>query len=92
VATMVRNHTDWMPDLPDAEKKRHSWGLGWRIGDRGLCGDLVSMKTFGHGGATGTATWMDPDSGVSFVLLTNQAEAANVLRSRVSNVVASAVM
>jgi len=92
VATMVDNHTHRMPDLLDADKKRHRWGLGWRIGDRTLCGDLVSSQTFGHGGATGTVAWMDPKSGVSFVLLTNQAEAAKVLRPRVSNVIASAIL
>jgi CubicO group peptidase (beta-lactamase class C family) len=92
VAMMIDNHTDRLPDLLDADKKRHRWGLGWRLGDRKICGDLVSSQTFGHGGATGTVAWMDPESGVSFVLLTNQAEAANVLRPRISNVIASAII
>ncbi|MBT5832162.1 MAG: beta-lactamase family protein [Candidatus Latescibacteria bacterium] len=92
VATMTRDQTCEMPNLPDGEKLRQRWGLGWRLQDANLYGDLVSARTFGHGGATGTVAWMDPESGLSFVLLTNQADAATVLRPRLSNVIASAVM
>lgn len=92
VATMTQDQTSVAPDLSNREKLRQRWGLGWRLQDANLYGDLVSPRTFGHGGATGTVAWMDPESGVSFVLLTNQAEAAKVLRPRLSNVVASAVM
>jgi CubicO group peptidase (beta-lactamase class C family) len=81
-----------MFDLPDREKARQRWGLGWRLQDAGLYGDLVSARTFGHGGATGTVAWMDAESGVSFVLLTNQAQAAKALRPLLSNVIAGAVL
>jgi CubicO group peptidase (beta-lactamase class C family) len=37
---------------------------------RGL-GSLASPRTFGHGGVGSSYCWADPDSGVSFVYLTN---------------------
>ncbi|MFT5365278.1 MAG: CubicO group peptidase (beta-lactamase class C family) [Candidatus Latescibacterota bacterium] len=92
VRAMTQDQTREMPDLPASGKLRYRWGLGWRLRDAGLYGDLVSPRTFGHGGATGTVAWMDPESGVSFVLLTNQADAAKILRPRLSNVIASAVL
>jgi len=30
-----------------------------------------SPRTFGHGGATGTRLWIDPDAGLVIVYLTN---------------------
>lgn len=92
VKAMTRDQTSGMANLSAEEKLRHRWGLGWRLQDAGLYGDLISPQTFGHGGATGTVAWMDPESGVSFVLLTNQADAAKVLRPRLSNIIASGVM
>jgi CubicO group peptidase (beta-lactamase class C family) len=35
-------------------------------------GTKMSHKTFGHTGFTGTSVWMDPESGVSIILLTNR--------------------
>ena len=92
VNAMTRDQTSGMPNLSVEEKLRHRWGLGWRLQDAGLYGDLVSPQTFGHGGATGTVAWMDPETGVSFVLLTNETDAAKVLRPRLSNIIASGVM
>ena len=53
-----------------------SWGLGWEVkaGRKPhFSGDLTSPATFGHLGASGTAVWADPASGVLVVLLTNRA-------------------
>ena len=44
------------------------WGIGWMLG-RGF-GKHSSPRTFGHSGSTGTLAWLDPEKGVSFVLLT----------------------
>jgi CubicO group peptidase (beta-lactamase class C family) len=51
------------------------WGIGWSLG-RGF-GKHSSPKTFGHGGSTGTASWMDPEKDVSFVLLTTKPSAVS---------------
>jgi len=66
--------------------------LGWRLSDGALYGDLTSPDTFGHGGATGTIAWADPQTEVTFVLLTNDPLGAARLRSVVSNAVAAAVL
>jgi CubicO group peptidase (beta-lactamase class C family) len=53
-------------------------GLGWRLAPSdGGAGDEDSAKgtgprAFGHTGFTGTSLWMDPDTGVVLVLLTNR--------------------
>lgn len=72
------------------------WGLGWALG-RSMAwnafGDLVSPRTFGHVGATGTCAWADPESQVVCVILTNRpysVDNGGLLR-RVSNAVAAAV-
>ncbi len=48
-------------------------GLGWWLQEeRGQkSGSLISAKTFGHTGFTGTSLWMDPDYDVAVILLTN---------------------
>jgi CubicO group peptidase (beta-lactamase class C family) len=51
------------------------WGLGWALG-RSIAwnefGDLVSARTFGHAGASGTVEWADPETGLICVVLTNR--------------------
>jgi CubicO group peptidase (beta-lactamase class C family) len=50
------------------------WGLGWALG-RAIAwngfGDLVSPRTFGHSGATGTVAWADPETQLLCVILTS---------------------
>jgi CubicO group peptidase (beta-lactamase class C family) len=55
---------------------------------RGL-GKHSSPRTFGHSGSTGTLGWMDPEKGVSFVLLTTKPAAVSnrALLSPVSDVI-----
>ncbi len=70
------------------------WGIGWGVsGARvwGFWGDLVSRRTFGHTGATGTVAWADAERQLSCVVLTNQMVAEGSLLRRVSNAVAAAV-
>jgi len=92
VAVMTRDQTSSMGTLPESEKHHQRWGLGWRLSDGALYGDLTSPDTFGHGGATGTIAWADPQTEVTFVLLTNDPLGAARLRSVVSNAVAAAVL
>ena len=47
-----------------------TYGLGWGL--PALGGAMPgSPRTFGHGGATGTRLWIDPDAGLVIVYLTN---------------------
>lgn len=72
------------------------WGLGWGLATSPVwvyCGDVVSRRTFGHSGATGTVAWADPQSQVLTVILTTRPTAQDdgrLLRD-VSNAVARAV-
>ena len=55
---------------------------------RGM-GKHSSGRTFGHSGSTGTLAWMDPEKGVSFVLLTTKpaAQSNRSLLTPVSDVI-----
>ncbi|MCY3763077.1 MAG: serine hydrolase [Gemmatimonadetes bacterium] len=71
------------------------WGLGWALRDSqvwSFFGEVVSERTFGHVGATGTVAWADPERGLICVVLTNQMVAGGSLLRRVSNAVAAAVV
>jgi beta-lactamase class C len=70
------------------------WGLGWALGRSkawNFFGDLVSARTFGHAGATGTVAWADPATDVTCVILTDRLVQNGSLLRRVSNVVAASV-
>jgi CubicO group peptidase (beta-lactamase class C family) len=59
---------DRTPDLAEAR------GLAWQ-GIRGAASatpDALSGSAFGHTGFTGTSVWIDPESGLIFILLTNR--------------------
>ena len=47
-------------------------GLGWQTcpGD-GSCGQYLSTHAFGHTGFTGTSMWIDPESDLVVIVLTN---------------------
>ncbi len=52
----------------------HPWGLGWALAQStawNYAGELVSARTFGHAGATGTVAWADPERQLLCVILTN---------------------
>ena len=54
--------------VPDASR-----ALGWDTpGENSSSGTLMSKRAFGHTGFTGTSMWMDPESGVFVILLTNR--------------------
>jgi CubicO group peptidase (beta-lactamase class C family) len=47
------------------------WGYGWALRDsRDYFGTNSSRRTYGHGGATGTLAWADPEHNIVFVCLT----------------------
>ena len=51
-------------------------GLGWDIKGEGFgymsCGELMRSGAIGHTGFTGTSFWMEPESGLTVILLTNR--------------------
>lgn len=71
------------------------WGLGWALATSPVWahfGDLVSPRTFGHCGASGTAAWADPERQLLCVILTTRplAEDNGRLLRVISNAVAAA--
>src|SRR5262249_33306209 len=51
------------------------WGLGWALAGSPVWayfGELVSPRTFGHCGATGTVAWVDPERELICVILTTR--------------------
>jgi CubicO group peptidase (beta-lactamase class C family) len=97
VTTMISDQTATMVDLPPEVRMRQSWGLGWRratgVQWSAYFGDLLSLGSYGHGGATGTVVWVDPLRDVSLTLFTTE-PAANSARllGRCSNMVAAAAV
>ena len=75
-------------------------GLGWEISSAQNTpgGDLFGPQAYGHTGFTGTSIWIDPDTGIFVIFLTNRVhpddkdvDAIAAMRSRVANVVASSL-
>lgn len=76
---MIQNHT------PGLEASR---GIGFMVGPEGFA-KACSPRAFGHSGSTGTLAWADPETDMSFVLLTTLP--ANVSRSVVLHPVSDLV-
>jgi CubicO group peptidase (beta-lactamase class C family) len=55
--------------VPSTPPARDRYGLGWRLG---VGGKGASPETFGHSGATGTLSWLDPTRDLGLVLLTTR--------------------
>lgn len=95
VRAMLADHTAATPGLPERVKQANGWGLGWklqRLGASDTFGAAPPTGAFGHGGATGTLAWADPESRVSCVILTNGTlvDEGPAIRA-CSNVIASAL-
>ena len=59
----TRNHT---PRMDDAR------GLGWQLPTGSEATKMLSPRSFGHTGFTGTSLWIDPDRKRTMILLTNR--------------------
>jgi len=69
VELMTSEQTDGVFEAGTPPRAPH-YGLGWGLPTR--AGTMPgSLRTFGHGGATGTRLWVDPDAGLVIVYLTN---------------------
>jgi len=74
----------------------HPWGLGWGLRkstDWNAFGDLSSLRTFGHSGASGTVAWADPERELVCVILTTRPwrQDNGFLLRRIGNVVQGAL-
>ena len=88
------NQTGRLPGLPEGERLRQSWGLGFRTAHaRGseYLGDLLSPEAYGHAGSTGTGAWHDPGSGVTFVYMSNRPQSGRHI-GLLSNLIAAAAL
>jgi len=96
IRAMTRNRLLDLPDLPESVARTQPWGLGWRLNHPGTddsWGELLGPRTFGHTGATGTLVWMDPDTEVFCILLTNGIRERQPWRLKnLSNAVAASVV
>jgi CubicO group peptidase (beta-lactamase class C family) len=96
VQAMTADQTAHMPHIPPAVRANQSWGLGWRRqppGEWSFWGNLLSPGSFGHGGATGTVVWVDPQRQLVCALFTTQPSAMSEgLLGRCSNLVAAATI
>jgi CubicO group peptidase (beta-lactamase class C family) len=73
---------------------RSSRALGWDTPAPGsTAGRFFSPRSFGHTGFTGTSIWMDPETGVFVVLLTNRVNPtrANMRHEPLRRAIADAV-
>ncbi len=74
--------------------------IGWFTPPNGMlpCGDLLSNRSFGHTGFTGTSIVFDPTYDLTIILLTNRVyvpgEGTGILRLRrtISNLVAGSIL
>jgi len=84
-----------IPGLSVAAREGKGWGLGWQIvagANSDYFGDLLSPVAYGHGGATGTLLWVDPELDASAIILTTQPqEPHGQFLARISNAFVSAI-
>lgn len=81
--------------LSATEKEGKGWGLGWQMVTNiksDYYGDLLSTSTYGHGGATGTLLWIDPELETSAIILTTQPqEPHGRFLARITNAIVSSI-
>jgi CubicO group peptidase (beta-lactamase class C family) len=73
---MTALHTQDIPETTASGEYPSYYGLGFsKIGPRNHNGPSAELRTadgFGHGGATGTYLWIEPQLELVFVFLTNR--------------------
>jgi len=74
-------------------------GLGWDLESpySSSGGDLFGARSFGHTGYTGTSLWIDPETQIYVILLTNRVHPNDrgsvvSLRSKIANITASSLL
>ncbi len=73
---MTRLHTEGIPTInaDGTFASGYGLGIGKAVGRRWRApsAELTSADGYGHGGATGTLLWVEPDADLVFVFLTNR--------------------
>jgi CubicO group peptidase (beta-lactamase class C family) len=96
VQAMIADQTAALPHLSAQVRATNSWGLGWRRqppGEWSYWGNLLAPGSYGHGGATGTVLWIDPQRKLVCALFTTQPSALSEgLLGRCSNLVMASVL
>lgn len=59
------------PGQPGSERPI-PWGIGFMLLRPGFGPDLMSPRSYGHGGASGCYLWIDPKSDVTFAYVSNK--------------------
>ena len=94
IAASTDNQLISMKDVPEEDRRFRPWGLGWRLqwaSHANTFGDLVSPRTYGHWGATGTMLWIDPDrESFALILSTQPLEPNGAPFQRLSNAIVAA--
>ncbi len=95
VKLMIKDQISLFPEIPHSKKVKDRWGLGWCLKSSSTSmpfGDLVSSRTFGHIGATGTIAWADPELDLLCCLFTNEPyEFTGSMLAETSNTVTASV-
>ncbi|QDT43976.1 Penicillin-binding protein 4* [Gimesia alba] len=91
----TRNQLNDIPGLSKSARQGKGWGLGWQIvtaANSDYYGDLLSPTAYGHGGATGTLLWIDPQLKASAIILTTQPqEPHGRFLARISNTIVATI-
>jgi len=89
----VDRMTTVYPEVPFSGR-----GLGWDLDSSyATCGgDVFGPNSYGHTGYTGTSIWIDPDTAMFVIFLTNRIHPYDEgtvisMRSKVANIVASSI-
>ena len=98
-AQTIRQATrDQLPEIPglsETARQGKGWGLGWQIVTRAKSdyyGDLLSDQAYGHGGATGTVLWIDPQLATAAIILTTEPqEPHGRYLARLTNAIVAAI-
>lgn len=84
-----------IPGLSSSERQGKGWGLGWQMvtaTKSDYYGDLLSDSAYGHGGATGTLLWIDPELHASAIILTTRPqEPHGHFLARISNTIVTSI-
>jgi CubicO group peptidase (beta-lactamase class C family) len=72
---MTRHYTAGKTQWDNGRRVPINYALGWGKPSSPPNGDLLaSERAYGHGGATGTLLWIDPEWDLVYVFLTNKWE------------------
>jgi CubicO group peptidase (beta-lactamase class C family) len=91
---MIKPQTIALFTQRDSEKSTRALGWDTRSAKESSAGELLSMRSFGHTGYTGTSIWIDPNRSLAVVFLTNRVypTSANIKIRKVRQLLHNAVI